>query len=64
MKALILCTLLVSFNAFGATAFFTGMSQPIQTVTYQQGWRCQYNYAGRTFWMVFTGFCPATVEVQ
>lgn len=55
---------LTASSASAATAFFTGNSEMVQTVTFQAGWRCEYNYAGRTFWMVFTSFCPSTVEVQ
>jgi hypothetical protein len=48
----------------GATAFFTGKQQQVQTVTYQYGWSCEYNYAGRTFWRTFVGSCPSSVQVQ
>lgn len=47
-----------------ATAFWTGKQQQVQTVTYQAGWNCEYNYAGRTFWRTFVGSCPASVQVQ
>lgn len=50
--------------AFAGTAYFTGRSQIVQTVTYQSGWNCEYNYAGRTFWQVFVGSCPSQIEIQ
>jgi hypothetical protein len=47
-----------------ATAYWTGKQQQVQTVTYQYGWSCEYNYAGRTFWRTFVGTCPSSVQVQ
>jgi hypothetical protein len=47
-----------------ATAYWTGKQQQVQTVTYQSGWNCEYNYAGRTFWRTFVGSCPSSVQVQ
>lgn len=47
-----------------ATAYWTGKQQQVQTVTYQYGWNCEYNYAGRTFWRTFVGTCPSSVQVQ
>jgi hypothetical protein len=46
------------------TAIWTGQQRQVQTVTYQMGWSCEYNYAGRTFWRTFVGTCPQTVQVQ
>ncbi|HEY8880386.1 MAG TPA: hypothetical protein VIN03_22645 [Roseateles sp.] len=48
----------------GVSAFWTGKSQPAQSVTGTYGTNCEYNYAGRTFWRMFTGFCPSSVQVQ
>ena len=59
-----LAALLIALPAFAATAFFTGRQEMVQTVTYKMAWRCQYNYAGKTFWMLFEGYCPGSVEVQ
>lgn len=47
-----------------ATAYWTGKQQQVQTVTYQSGWNCEYNYAGRTFWRTYVGTCPTSVQVQ
>jgi hypothetical protein len=47
-----------------ATAYWTGKQTQVQTVTYQVGWNCEYNYAGRTFWRTFVGSCPSSVQVQ
>ncbi len=63
MKKLIFLLLIISMNANAATAFFTGRSMQVQTVTYQTGWKCQYSYGGNTFWRVFIGYCPNSIEV-
>jgi hypothetical protein len=47
-----------------ATAYWTGKQNQVQTVTYQSGWNCEYNYAGQTFWRTFVGTCPTSVQVQ
>lgn len=63
--AVIACaSILASAPAQAATAFWTGKQVSVQTVTYQMGWNCEYNYAGKTFWRVFIGSCPSSVEVQ
>lgn len=67
MKAQIsvaVCLALAAAQAFAATAFFTGRQEMVTTVTYQQAWRCQYNYNGQLFWRIFQGSCPANIEVQ
>ncbi len=65
MKKLIpLICLLASGYANAATAYFTGVQEMVQTVTYQMGWRCQYSYAGQIFWVVFVGSCPSSIEVH
>lgn len=47
-----------------AIASWTGQEQQITTITHQQGWNCQYTYAGQTFWRVYVGTCPASIAVQ
>jgi hypothetical protein len=66
MKKLLalLCLTPLASPAFAATAYFTGRQEMVQTVTYQSGWNCEYQYGGQTFWQVFIGMCPMTVEVQ
>jgi len=66
MKKLIISALLISAtaSALAATAFFTGRQEQVQTVTYQMAWKCEYNYAGNTFWRVFKNSCPSSVEVE
>ena len=66
MKKVISAIALLSvlIPAFAATAFFTGRQEMVQTVTFQTGWKCEYNYNGQTFWRVFVGSCPARIEVQ
>jgi hypothetical protein len=37
----------------------------VQTVTYQSGISCEYQYANRRFWVTFvSSSCPPSVEVQ
>ena len=55
---------LAATAAQAATAFFTGRQEMVTTVTYQQAWNCQYNYAGQIFWRVYQNSCPSSVEVQ
>ena len=63
--ALAVVLLVFSSYASAVTAYFTGVSHQVQTVTYQMGWSCQYQYAGNYFYMTFVNqFCPNTVEVQ
>lgn len=67
MKRLLLSLVLAvaASGANAAMAFWTGRMEQVTTVTYKIGWRCEYNYAGNTFWRVFTGgTCPSSVEVQ
>lgn len=66
MKKIIASIALLSIliPAYAATAFWTGKMVPVTTVTYQQAWNCQYNYAGQTFWQVHAGTCPSSVEVR
>lgn len=48
-----------------AWAFWTGAMEYVTTVTYRQGVRCEYNYAGQTFWRTFAkASCPTRVEVE
>jgi hypothetical protein len=64
MKLTIAILVLLAFSqAQAATAFFTGRMEMVQTVTYQMAWRCEYNYAGQTFYRLFQNSCPSTVEV-
>jgi len=70
IRSAILAALLLGLSSTAAaqytqTAFWTGRSEFVQTVTYQQGINCEYNYAGRTFWRTFVGaVCPNSVQVQ
>ena len=67
MKVIVALTLsaLGSLSAHAATAYFTGTFEYVNTVTLQQGVRCEYNYMGNRFWFTFVGsVCPSTVEVQ
>jgi hypothetical protein len=55
---------LVAAPAYAATAFFTGRQEMVQTVTYQQAWRCEYNYNGQMIYEIFQTSCPSSIEVQ
>ena len=61
---LIIIAALATNSAFAATAYWTGRQEQVQTVTYQMAWKCEYNYAGQTFWRVFQTSCPSSIEVQ
>jgi hypothetical protein len=65
MKLITLASLLIAGSAYAASAYWTGKSRYVTTVTYQQALECQYDYLGRKFWVaVDSGFCPATVQVR
>jgi len=51
-------------TAYAATAFWTGRMEQVHTVTGQIAWNCEYQYAGQTFWRVFSTSCPSTINVQ
>lgn len=53
-----------SAPSFAETAYWTGRSEIVQTVTYQTAINCEYNYGGQTFWQAYKNYCPASVEVQ
>jgi hypothetical protein len=50
--------------ALAASAFFTGRQEMVTTVTYQQAWRCEYDYLGKKYYFLFKGSCPSSVEIQ
>lgn len=58
-----LALLLVSTQALAATAYWTGESRMVQSVTGQVVWNCKYQYAGQVFWRAFANTCPSSVEV-
>ncbi len=61
--ALTLCCVGVSAQA--ATAFWTGALRVGTSVTGQSGANCEYQYAGRTFWIFVVGLsCPAQIEIE
>lgn len=68
MKSVFLAVVLTaaSLQAFAATAYHTGRSENVSTVTGKPGIRCEYRYGSTTFWRVFanTYVCPTSVEVQ
>ena len=64
MKKLIFAMLLIlSTNAYSATAFWTGRQEHVQTVTYQWAWKCEYNYNGQYLYYIFSGMCQSSVDV-
>lgn len=64
MKTIALILVLLSSQSYGAMAFWTGRQQMTQTVTYQYVYKCEYNYASQTFWQLFKGYCPSSIELQ
>lgn len=54
----------VATRTNSVTAMWTGNQRQVQTVTYQNGWSCEYRYLSQTFWRTFIGTCPATIQVQ
>lgn len=50
--------------ALAATAYWTGRSEMVQTVTHRMAWRCEYNYNGRVFTELFERTCPSSVRVE
>jgi hypothetical protein len=67
MKKIIAALLLFSATAaYAATAYWTGRSEFVTTVTYQQGIKCEYDYFGNKFWKTFVrqSSCPSSVEVE
>jgi hypothetical protein len=55
--------LLVSSESYAAMAFWTGRQVQVQTVTYQYGWNCEYNYNGQIFWKIFINGCQSSVDI-
>lgn len=49
--------------SWAGVAMWTGRSQQVQTVTYRWVWNCEYRYNGQTFWRLFEGSCPASIQV-
>lgn len=45
-------------------AVWTGRSAPAQSVTGSFGTNCEFNYAGKVFWRMFSGTCPSSISVQ
>lgn len=60
----LLALLVTSTSVLAATAFWTGRSEMVQTVTYQMAWKCEYDYLGQKFWRIFKSSCPSNVEVE
>lgn len=61
---LVIAGIAISTQAIAALDFFTGRQEMVTTVTYQQAWRCEYNYNGQMFYFIFQGSCPSSVQVQ
>lgn len=63
-KILFVALLVMSANSHAVTAHFTGNMESAQSVTYQIGYKCQYQYAGNFFWVFFMKSCPISIEIQ
>jgi hypothetical protein len=46
------------------TATWTGKSERGRSVTGASGFNCEYYYAGKKFWRMYSGNCPSSIEVQ
>lgn len=57
-------SLISASTATAATAYWTGKSEMVQTVTHRMAWRCEYNYNGRVFTELFESSCPSSVTVE
>ena len=65
-KTLIISLLLLTAaQAHAASAFWTGQTKFVTTVTYQQAVACEYRYLSQTFWRLFPAgsSCHSSVEV-
>lgn len=59
------CMFLFASNALMASsAYWTGKSEMVRTVTYKMAWKCEYNYNGRIFTELFESGCPSSVTVE
>lgn len=56
--------LIVSSPASAGQAFWTGQMEQVTTITGLIAWRCEYNFAGQTFWRVYQYSCPSSVAVH
>ena len=65
-KTIALLITLIYSNTISAsgTAFWTGKSRPVQTVTYQTAWECEYNYNGQNFTKIFKLTCPSSLTIE
>lgn len=64
-KLAALVATLFSLSAHAATAYWTGRSEYVTTITGRMGISCEYSYFGRTFWRTFVqSACPTSVQVQ
>lgn len=65
LKMLVMLLSIFGSSAIQAgSAFWTGKSQVVQTVTNKIAWECEYNYNGSTFTKVFESTCPSSVNVE
>jgi len=62
--ALILILLIPNTTLASGSAFWTGKSRQVQTVTYQMAWECEYNYNGQSFTKIFQSMCPSSISVE
>lgn len=67
MKKIIIALIVgmtISGTASAATAYWTGKSALIQSVTGQMVLNCEYMYAGRYFWSAHLFTCPRSIEIN
>ena len=61
--ATITFSMMLVATLYAGTAYWTGRSRYVTTVTGRTAISCEYNYAGKKFWKTFESSCPNTIEV-
>lgn len=65
IKKIILASMFFSSTALADyTAYWTGRSEQVKTVTYQIGRSCEYRIGTNVFWRAFIGNCPVSVQIR
>ena len=64
-KLIVICSAMMASNpVIAGSAYWTGRSEMVQTVTYRMAWKCEYNYNGKVFYELFESSCPSSVTVE
>lgn len=62
--AITFLALFTSIPLIAGSAYWTGRSEVVQTVTYRTAWKCEYNYNGKTIYQLFDTSCPSSITVE